>query len=60
MIFRLKNPAVNDDRLDMFKAEIEEVIFDSYGRRVNILKENEDPAIERAKALFGDKLNIIS
>ena len=60
LIFRLKNPAVNDDRLDMFKAEIEEVIFDSYGRRVNILKENEDPAIERAKALFGDKLNIIS
>lgn len=60
LIFRLKNPAVNDDRLDMFKAEIEEVIFDSYGRRVSILKENEDPAIERAKALFGDKLNIIS
>lgn len=60
LIFRLKNPAVNDERLDMFKAEIEEVIFDSYGRRVSILKENEDPAIERAKALFGDKLNIIS
>ena len=60
LIFRLKNPAVNDDRLDMFKAEIEEAIFDSYGRRVSILKENEDPAIERAKALFGDKLNIIS
>ena len=60
LIFRLKNPAVNDSRLDMFKADIEEVIFNSYGRRVSILKENEDPAIERAKALFGDKLNIIN
>lgn len=60
LIFRLKNPAVNDSRLDMFKADIEEVIFSSYGRRVSILKENEDPAIERAKALFGDKLNIIN
>ena len=60
LIFKLKNPAVNDSRLDMFKADIEEVIFNSYGRRVSILKENEDPAIERAKALFGDKLNIIN
>ena len=60
LIFRLKNPAVNDSRLDMFKTDIEEVIFNSYGRRVSILKENEDPAIERAKALFGDKLNIIN
>lgn len=58
LVFRLKNPANNDERLDMFREEIEAVFEKHYNKKVRIVKENEDPNIEKAKQLFGDKLVI--
>lgn len=58
LVFRLKNPANNDERLDMFREEIEAVFEKHYNKKVHIVKENEDPNIEKAKQLFGDKLVI--
>lgn len=58
LVFRLKNPANNDERLDMFREEIEAVFEKHYNKKVRIAKENEDPNIEKAKQLFGDKLVI--
>lgn len=58
LVFRLKNPANNDERLDMFREDIEAVFEKHYNKKVRIVKENEDPNIEKAKQLFGDKLVI--
>lgn len=58
LVFRLKNPANNDERLDMFREEIEAVFEKHYNKKIRIVKENEDPNIEKAKQLFGDKLVI--
>lgn len=58
LIFRLKDCAKNDERIDMFKEDIESVMEKRFGKKLRVAKENEDPNIEKARELFGSILKI--